>query len=143
MNIHLFKCSLINDVKRFEELKEDERYSVFPLPVSRDDFNIVCPVKWDADSNNGVGSGFKYMLITKHNRINNINHFCTGIDTDVQSLTIVSVQGCPADLIKLNKHDCDMLPDRGNIRADADAMELLLEVLANVEILKTQHKETN
>ena len=77
MNVKLYKCELINQPMKFEDIPEEDMYSVFPQPASPKDQNIVLPVRWFSDSNNGKGSGLKYFLVTKRNRMNSVNDICT------------------------------------------------------------------
>lgn len=113
MQIELYRAGVTKRFKRFEELTDSDRLSVFPVPTSSKTFNICMEVDWETKDKTSGGSGFKYLLITYDNLHNLATNILTGWDLQHEGkITVVRILGDVHWAVKLVYPDilAQMLP---------------------------------
>ena len=93
MQIELYRATVTKNFKRFEDLTDSDKLSVFPLPLSPNTFNICMEVGWETKDKTAGGSGFKYLLITQNNLHNLATNVVTGYDLQFGKITVVRIIG--------------------------------------------------
>lgn len=93
LQIELYRAGATKNFKRFEDLNDNEKISVYPLPLTPNTFNICMEVDWNTKDGTSSGSGFKYLLITQDNLHNLATNIVTGYDAERGKVTVVRIIG--------------------------------------------------